>query len=495
MKNIIVFTFLNFVGLAPMFSQQEAANWMFGYPEYQHPQYGTALLHIDSLSKESKKYMFYQVPFESTSASISNNEGELLFYTNGCNVYNSQGQVIENGDQINPGYMHETMCADFGYPVPSGAAIVPYPKHPNQYILIHLAGEENNVQSIKYGPLYYSVVQYDTLGGEQKLISINNVLLNGNIEGFDICRHGNGRDWWLVTTVFPSDKYYKFIISADGVKLNGIDSTGGIFPEKYKKGIGAIRFSNKGDKIARWNASYGLKLLNFDRCSGKIESLKNFNLKDGNYGGGGVCFTKNDNYLYVNSQLVIYRIDLNNITSTNTLDSLLYATNNWGVSLERSELAADGNIYFSQMASTTLMPFLTNVENTDKAKILLDYKSLNLVSLNARTLPHFPNFRLGKLQNSECDTLTQTLSVSDQSCLIYPNPAKNTINLEFKDKTSINSSCSIKIFNCFGQKLIETSEVENFNKINLTSLPTGKYFIKLYYGNNVLYSNSFIKME
>ncbi len=141
--------------------------------------------------------------------------------------------------------------------------------------------------------------------------------------------------------------------------------------------------------------------MNFDRCSGKIESLKNFNLKDGNYGGGGVCFTKNDNYLYVNSQLVIYRIDLNNITSTNTLDSLLYATNNWGVSLERSELAADGNIYFSQMASTTLMPFLTNVENTDKAKILLDYKSLNLVSLNARTLPHFPNFRLGKLQNSE----------------------------------------------------------------------------------------------
>ncbi len=478
-----------------MFSQQEAANWMFGYPEYQHPQYGTALLHIDSISKESKKYLFYQVPFESTSASISNNLGELLFYTNGCNVYNEKGQVIENGDQINPGKQHNTMCENYGYPVPSGAIIVPYPKHPNQYILIHLAGEDDVSQSIKYGPLYYSIILLDTSSAEQKVLSKNNVLLTGNLEGFDICRHGNGRDWWLVTSIFPNDKYYKFLISPDGITLNGVDSTGGGFPEKYKKGIGAIRFSNNGDKIARWNTSYGLKLFTFDRCSGKIESLKNFKLKDGNYGGGGVSFTKNDKFVYANSQLVIYRLDLNNIGASNTLDTFLYANENWGLSLERSELASDGNIYFSQMASTSNMPFLSNVENMDKAKIIFDYKTLNLVSLNARTLPHFQNYRLAKLSNSLCDTLTNTSSVSNQSCLIYPNPAKNTINLEFKGKTSINSSFSIQIFNFTGQKLIETSDVDNFNKINLTSLPSGKYFIKVYQGNNVLYSNSFIKME
>ena len=77
------------------------------------------------------------------NASISSKEGELLFYTNGCNVFQADGEVMENGDGLNPGFVYllSGHCPDNGSPVSNGALILPLPESDSMYYIFHKALE------------------------------------------------------------------------------------------------------------------------------------------------------------------------------------------------------------------------------------------------------------------------------------------------------------------------------------------------------------------
>lgn len=493
-NKLILIVLLIYGNSSLAFTQSESSNWLFGYPEYQHPLYGTAIINIDSNYRESFKFGGSQVPIEATVSALSTQNKELILFTNGCEVMNKFGGVIENGDELNPGSMHQTMCNKYGYPVPAGAMLIPFPNHANQYILLHLGAEEDNLQSIKYGPLYYSTILFDTLTGEQKVLSKNKVILEGNLEGFDITRHANGRDWWLVATVFPEQQYFIYLISPTGI--NGLSTlkTGSSFSSWCGKGIGAIKFSPDGKYLARWNTGCGLKLLSFDRCTGTFEMQKEINMAgSGDFGGGGVSFTKNNKYLYVNSQLVIYRIDMNLLPNVK-LDSILFADKKWGVSLERSELANDGNIYFSQMAASPIMPFLYNTEDPIAQNVKLDYKNFNLVSINSRSLPHYPNFSLSKIINSGCDTLTQTINVYENKIKLEPNPASNYVILTLPSDISIKKDLVLNFYNEIGVLVLSEDIQKSTTKINISNLPQGIYFWLVNIGHQKLIVAKFVKI-
>jgi len=57
-----------------------------------------------------------------SNASISDSNGNLLFYTNGCVVAGADDAVLPNGDSINPGWAHFRFCEELnrgyggGYP-------------------------------------------------------------------------------------------------------------------------------------------------------------------------------------------------------------------------------------------------------------------------------------------------------------------------------------------------------------------------------------------
>lgn len=40
---------------------------------------------------------------EGSNTGMCDKEGNLLFYSNGCKVVNAKGEVMQNGDSINPG--------------------------------------------------------------------------------------------------------------------------------------------------------------------------------------------------------------------------------------------------------------------------------------------------------------------------------------------------------------------------------------------------------
>ena len=78
-------------------------------------------------------------PFYWTSAMISDEEGELQFYSNGCRVMNANHQIMENGNGINPGFVHDDQCVNIGrgYPVAQGAIVIPKPNNEKVYYMLH----------------------------------------------------------------------------------------------------------------------------------------------------------------------------------------------------------------------------------------------------------------------------------------------------------------------------------------------------------------------
>ena len=59
---------------------------------------------------------------------------------------------------------------------------------------------------------------------------------------------------------------------------------------------------------------------------------------------------------------------------------------------------------------------------------------------------------------------------------IYPNPAKQVLNLEIKTEIEVKS---INIYNMLGQIVIAVTNAENVSTIDMSDLSTGTYFIKL----------------
>ena len=57
---------------------------------------------------------FQDMKISFSNACISDADGNLLFYTNGCEIYDSSFKLMENGDGLNPGSVADSQC-EFGY--------------------------------------------------------------------------------------------------------------------------------------------------------------------------------------------------------------------------------------------------------------------------------------------------------------------------------------------------------------------------------------------
>ena len=68
-------------------------------------------------------------------------------------------------------------------------------------------------------------------------------------------------------------------------------------------------------------------------------------------------------------------------------------------------LAPDGKIYVSSTSGTNRLMSRIESPNKKGANCYVSQHSVALPTSYARTVPNFPNFRLGPLDGSECDTL------------------------------------------------------------------------------------------
>jgi len=344
--------------------------------------------------------------FGLAGSACSDSSGNLLFYTNGLAIHNYLDQLVENGDTLNPGDWWDG-SGNGGYDNHLGSFPLPYPGHPNQYVYFH-TGVLFDIDSsyVRHSPFYYTIVDMNANGGEGKVISKNQILIEGDLGWPAACKHGNGRDWWITLFKPNHPEQITYLLSPSGISGPFIQSIG---PAIYPEFDGKSLFSPDGRTYVRHDSKNGPRLMDFNRCTGLFSNLRILAYPDEIF-SWSAAFSPDSRYLYLSKPSLITRIDLlaNNInTSFDTLGryNLSYcAANPSEARVFHMQEGPDGKIYCSSDGQSHCM---TRIEQPKLPGLAADvyYGGFELPRIHFYTICHYPSYRLGEWQDAPCDTL------------------------------------------------------------------------------------------
>jgi len=214
-------------------------------------------------------------------STISDEEGNLLFYTNGVKIWNREHELMPNGTNLY-GNISSTMSA----------LIVPHPANNDQFFVFTVDAVENNLAK----GLCYSIIDMTLDGGLGDVIpGFKNIeVLYGACEKVTAVRHANGTDYWIITSKFGTNQIYAYQITLDGFdEDNPVISSGGMVTVEEIQAAGNMKVSPDGTLLAKSNVLGTLELFHFDDAGGEFT----FYLSDSVY-TYGVAFASNSKVLY-----------------------------------------------------------------------------------------------------------------------------------------------------------------------------------------------------
>ncbi|MEM9300171.1 MAG: hypothetical protein AAGA64_17555, partial [Bacteroidota bacterium] len=233
-KISLLVAFLAFESLA----QKEANNWVYGERV--------------GLNFANNQLNFFESEvdlFGVTAVMSDRNSGELLFYSDGSNIWNRQHNLIQNGSGIKTTFNHE----DSPELAPSQPLIiVPKPDANDQYYLFHLNQTESSLP--ESADLYYTIVNTGLNNGNGEVRSGDkNIFVRGNLAlKITAVPHANDKDFWLITHAADSNNFYVYLISDEGLADPKVISSGISYAvnnsENYIRGF--IKASPNGNYIA-----------------------------------------------------------------------------------------------------------------------------------------------------------------------------------------------------------------------------------------------------
>ncbi|NBC09504.1 MAG: PKD domain-containing protein [Bacteroidetes bacterium] len=410
----LLFFFVISILAIPGSAQKYDNVWLFGRNS-STPEFAGTIMDFDQ-SPPELFLQFWDSYFYQTNASICDTAGNLQFYTNGIYVANALHEPMENGDGLNPGAHAEEQGEDGrGYILGQGAIILPVPESDSLYYLLHMDkiafGEEGVRGSSKH--LYYTVINMDANNGLGTVVEKNQILKEGALSRGKVTatRHANGRDWWVIIRQLSTNRYYKFLVSPSGIVEYPSQAIGESIPSP---GVGQATFSPDGSKYANLNLVNGIGtddyigIYDFDRCTGMLSNPNVFAYRDSAW-SGGVAISPSSRYLYVSSYLRVFQYDLWATDVEASRDTVaewdgFVEDGFFATTFYLAQLAPDGKIYIN---SNNSVSYLHVIEQPDLPgdSCQVCQHCVDLPTKNAFSLPNFPNYRLGPLEGSPCDTL------------------------------------------------------------------------------------------
>ncbi|MDT3739380.1 MAG: T9SS type A sorting domain-containing protein [Candidatus Kapabacteria bacterium] len=251
-------------------------------------------------------------------SSISDANGNLLFYTDGVKVWNKKNTLMNQSQDLK-GHYSSTQSV----------LIVRKPQSNYLYYIFTTdAGEyiENIDPSLyKNRGLQYSVVDMRLNNGLGGIIELNTLLTKPITEKLAALFHANGSDIWIVSHEGGTKNVISYLLTAEGIK-DTVISQGSISHSGDKdRYIGYLKPSPKGDKIAYVVQGFNfIELQNFDNQTGIISNSTRIYTEKrvNNY---GLEFSPNGKLIYVSDYKsnTIYQYDIS-VSDTAQIQSSQY---------------------------------------------------------------------------------------------------------------------------------------------------------------------------
>ncbi|MFZ4544583.1 MAG: hypothetical protein ACOYOA_11070, partial [Saprospiraceae bacterium] len=226
--------------------------WTFGYDNH-YPIFGGTNINFNTNPPDTD-YVKRNININYDCASISNRDGKLLFYTNGCKIFNNKNKLSKNGSGLNPGMVSNERC-DNGNIIGQGSLFLPHPTDTSLYYLFHLHPVEvlvNNLGLIA-DQICYTLIDQKGDDGNGEVIK-KNVVVHPDTIAFGkmtAVRHGNGRDWWIIVPRMFQNRYIKILLTNSGIEGPFFQDIGLVNENDY--GTGQAVFTPDGTKYIHFD--------------------------------------------------------------------------------------------------------------------------------------------------------------------------------------------------------------------------------------------------
>lgn len=349
---ILPFFLINFLVVNSTYAQKEASKWFFGNNAG-----------LDFLTSPPTS-----IPGASASrvacASICDSLGNLLFYTNGIEVWDRTNQVMQNGTGL--------MGNEFSVQV---AMIL---KHPGKnYIYYVFTSEDDDYfpfpPPVENG-INYSIVDMRLNNGYGAITKKNVNLVRPSMLMVAAVKQCKRKAYWVICPKFNSDEIYTFNLDKNGLDTVPVVSKTGILRNGKPSNMhGDLKASPDGDMIGMTIRNFQKEndprvvLFDFDRASGSLHykfGLTGFHDSfESDLIPVAIEFSNNNRYFYVGTTNGLYQYDLEAGDSNSVLASkeiLIPPQNDTDLVIGDLRRAPDGKIYFTRFHEYySTLPFLS----------------------------------------------------------------------------------------------------------------------------------------
>lgn len=399
MKRTLLFALLLFIQFAT--NAQYENKWMFGVKAYMDFSNGTPVMDTTSIAPISAiagNGNIYYVTTGEADASVCDENGDFLFYTNGHQVWDSNYDLMPHGSAG----LHYPDNISIISTTAQGALIVPMPDSAGKYYIFSLTACHANGALAEGRKVYYSIVDMSLNGGLGDVDSTRKgILVDSNLREGMTSIVGDHCNIWVVVDDWSIPAFKAFEINSNGINTDPVISTGvsiGVHPAAEqgcivaspdRKKIAATQSRMTYGRLIQYDSSvygsnYGataLGLYDFDPATGLVSNPVNmlpFYSTSTAYSPGidvvvadssaySACFSPDNSKLYVctfGSNFFQYDISSSDPAIMVASKALI---GNSGTTFSQMRVGPDGKIYFITKVMQGAIPYIGCFETPDMA--------------------------------------------------------------------------------------------------------------------------------
>jgi hypothetical protein len=442
------------------------------------------------------------------NSSICDTAGNLMFYTNGCDIAGADDTILENGETINPGYVHQLKCdqENDGYTAGYQSTIIlPVPDSNNLYYLFHKRIIfTSNPFDVKTDKLFYSIIDMNANSGKGKVIEKNTELMSDYLAFGEMTavKHANGKDWWLVTPKDHSNTFYIFLFTKDGI-VDTLEQTIGTAPPTNASGGIQMVFSPDGAKMFRTNPQKAIKVYDFNRSTGSFTAYDTIHVDYKNYPDPVTTWcavSPNSRYLYITTSLYVFQFDLW-ASDISTSQQIVAEWDGFqdpiGTTFGACQLGPDCKIYIVTIDSKYY--HVINSPDEPGLSSNVTQHSFILPKPSGASMPFFPNYRLGPVDNPGVPCTATVGTQAPPTPLpvfsVFPNPVSAA--LKIVPNRQFGGQARVRLFDVTGRMALEEifDPQSACTELDVRALPDGMYFYEIWSEGRVARAGKVFKVE
>jgi len=264
---------------------------------------------------------------------MSDDDGNLMFYSNGVTVWNKDHQPMPNGSNL----LGNRSASQ-------GVVAVPYPGSKTKYILF----TNDAIEWTFLNGLRYNIIDMSLDGGRGDIVpGQKNIWLAAlSSEMIAAVQNDNEKDYWLITHEAFGNRFLVYEINSNGINTTPISINAG---PVITLATGAMKVSPNRKRLAitcNANGVRELLVMNFNPANGQLTSPISIS-NNPNIQIYGAEFSPDNSKVYFTTLSEVYQVDLSLGSQQAVLNSktlIANATSNRILGMQRS---VDGNIYIA----------------------------------------------------------------------------------------------------------------------------------------------------